>query len=59
MREEEGRTKDMARVARETLEGKYFHILVSGIDELKIFNEHKMKAYYTELLLKTKGISFS
>ena len=55
MREEEGRTKDMARVARETLEGKYFHILVSGIDELKIFNEHKMKAYYTELLLKNEG----
>lgn len=42
----------MARVARETIEGNYFHVLVSGIDELRIFNEHKMKTYYTELLFK-------
>lgn len=42
----------MARAARETLEGNFFHILLSGIDELKIFSEHKMKNYYTELILK-------
>jgi len=42
----------MARVARETVKGNYFHILVSGLSEINIFAEHKLKTYYIDCITK-------
>jgi hypothetical protein len=36
----------MARIARNKISGEYFHILLSGLSELNIFAEHRMKQYY-------------
>ena len=44
----------MPRIARKRLEGKYFHIMVQGIDKEMIFPDNDSKGYYLSLLEKAK-----
>jgi len=44
----------MPRIARKKLAGKYFHIMVQGIDKEMIFPSDDSKGYYLSLLEKAK-----